>query len=165
MAKRSLYIFVAVGVISGVAGGVAARVRFSYRQKIRAEETDFAAKAQAKLPGIYFTSLLRGADEVRISDGVPNEKHDPRFNDPALISKISKIIGEASYEPHPQGFWISSPAVQIYCGPEHIFTLMTLDKVLRVSGPLGGGDFVVDQQTAKSIHALMRQLEAGKSVD
>ncbi len=160
--KRLIYLLIVVGLISGVAGGVAAKVNFSHRQQVREEEASFAAKAKAKLPGIYFASLLEGANEVRISDGVPNEKRDSRFNNPAWISKLSKMIGDASYEPYPHGLWISYPSLEVYRDQQHLFSLMTLGKILRVSGPRGGGDFIVGEETTATFHALVQELAATK---
>lgn len=163
--KRSIYLLVVVGLISGVAGGVAAKVNFSHREQVRVEEASFAERTKAKLPGIYFTGLLEGANEVRISDGVPNERRDPRFSDSVWISKLAKILSEASYEPRPHGLWISSPSVDVYRSEQYVFTVMALGKILRVSGPRGGGDFIVGEETTAAFYSLVRELAPTKSVD
>lgn len=168
--KRPLDLLLAVCLVAALAGWGAARVRTAFLERKAArvvEERRAAIEAAEKMPARQIADLIRATGDVVIS--YSGEKtigeNDITFSDPAWSTQLANVIGSASFKATAPGSWVSVPEIRFNRNHEQVLKLTGLGGILRAFTPRGGGDFVVGEETARAIHALIQQKQPGKPAE
>jgi hypothetical protein len=154
--KRPFYFLLVVGLVSGLAGWGLAWKQASDRQRTAATAT-LGEQAKARKIAEYIAALVGSADEAVLSFRDARDARDVRINDPAWIPRLANAIGQNVCTPTPSGLWISDPEVKLFRNGEPVIELMTLGHILRVLGRGNSGDFIIGQETAAGLSALVHE--------